>query len=622
MPMRDLALIIPCFNEQERIEAFLKASINFAPPVGWNLHWVLVDDGSSDNTYNMMVDACKKFPGIHMIRLNQNMGKGAAVRAGAQFAANRFHAVGFLDVDLSTPLDAIHSGLKKLEKGAELAIASRHAPGAVLKKSQGALRIFVGRCFSFFSSLFHRNSFTDTQCGLKLWSQRVNVDIASQLQTNRWSFDLELILRCERLNLEIQEFPVTWVNDERSKVSVYRDGLRMLYETIQHWWSWADKRLWLITLFFLGLGLAQAMRSSNDFAIYFTQAWSKIANSNFDIYEVNRPGQGGYYYSPFFALIGSFFVSLGLPALKLLYAVLNAAFLLAGWVLVKRLIRNSKLKLAFGVGILSLFFIANNILGQLLTGNVSLMVAFFSLLAIYTSTRARPVFAGFCWALAVNFKVYPIYLGLFFLWKRDYKVLFYGAIFSALTILAPALYWGWDLNFSLHAGQIEMLKAYGPQNDFGRLAYQSLAAMGFRAFEGLALNPDFGLRLGQGFALMLNLFVLSKLKYSSLEDSVWAGAFTFAFMALATPASWVHHSGFAYLPLFSLSIAHALQHQKTSLYYVLGLATLLYAFTTSGLIGKRLNDLLEAYSVPTIGLLLLMLAAYKAKTAAPKPVAA
>ncbi|HVJ65318.1 MAG TPA: glycosyltransferase family 87 protein [Bdellovibrionota bacterium] len=383
-------------------------------------------------------------------------------------------------------------------------------------------------------------------------------------------------------------------------------------------WRNADKRLVALTLVVLVVGFAQAMRSSNDFAIYFHEAWEKLASGNFEIYEVSRPTQGGYYYSPFFALVGSWFAPLGLSALKVLYALATALGFVVGWNYIKRLVRESGAAVGFGVGALSLLFATNNILGQMLTGNVSLLVVLLAYLGLYFSTRHRPAAAGFFWALAANIKVYPIYLGLYFLWKRDWRALAYGAVFALTLLLVPGLFWGMDRNIEIHSQWIQMLRAFGPQSDFGRLALQSFAAMGYRSFMALGWSATLGLKLMQLFTLGLNVFVLLKLRRNSPGDNVWAIAWCVTFMALATPASWVHHLGVAYVPLFTLVLAHAIGLRDRLAYALLALGTLLYAGTTDAIIGRTLNDVFEAHSVPTWGLAILVLGAYRVQSLAHK----
>jgi hypothetical protein len=89
-------------------------------------------------------------------------------------------------------------------------------------------RRFFGRCFNGLTRMVMGLPYADTQCGFKAF-RRPAAQIIFRLQRiERWGFDPEILFIARRLRFRVQEVPVTWGHDERSKLSYLRDGAKML----------------------------------------------------------------------------------------------------------------------------------------------------------------------------------------------------------------------------------------------------------------------------------------------------------------------------------------------------------------------------------------------------------
>lgn len=645
-----LSVIVPCFNEAERIPFFFESLHKWHQSLGTaafeSIEFVFVDDASKDETLELIQSGIDTFQlstqasvggglplSFKVLKQKRNQGKGAAVHAGDQSAS--FSRRCFLDADLSTPLEELAPALKSFEENKlDLLIGSRHVPGSRLEEPQGLFRILLGRCFSIFTSIFHSNAFSDTQCGFKFWNEEFSSRVLRKMKPSRWSFDMEWIIRAESLNLKIAEHPVLWRNDERSKVSPIRDGIQMLADVVKYRVFYGSRWTLGLSLMMFVLGLSMALNVSNDFLIYLRKAWEPMASGSLDLYEPLKKSQGGYYYSPLFALLGAPFAWLaewgGDSLAKLFYYLFYCVLSLCAFVLVKRVIRYSGWRISTftWAGILFLIFIMNNHFGQAISGNINAQVTAIVLLSFYLYFYRFRKLSAFFLLLAVNFKVYPVLLGLYFLLLKDWKYLAWGAVFGVLMLLAPAIAVGWEENFWLHQQQILSLTNYGPQNDFGRLAYQSFPAALVRLFRvinaewGWALNESWAMRIGQFGGLFIALVFAWRFRLDTQKKRTFYFFVLLAIMGLTTPASWVAHSGFVYAPLVILLMGVSLQGVSTAegatslqsrrqINTLLAAFIILYCFTTQGVLGRPLNDLLEFWSIPTLGLCFLLAAAWQ-----------
>jgi glycosyltransferase involved in cell wall biosynthesis len=191
-----LVIVIPAWNEMRRLDAtsitgFLRQHAQFTIQ--------FVDDGSTDGTSGILNALQAELPGqVGVLRLEQNSGKGEAVRRGLLQA---FHdgcrMAGYLDADLAAPLKSMLLLAETLEADATLqcAIGSRvKLLGWHIHRSER--RHYLGRVFATFASLTLGLPIYDTQCGAKLL--RCGDDMVALLGDpfmSRWLFDVELIAR-------------------------------------------------------------------------------------------------------------------------------------------------------------------------------------------------------------------------------------------------------------------------------------------------------------------------------------------------------------------------------------------------------------------------------------------
>ena len=222
------SIVIPAYNESARIPATLEAVVACVREHAWDAEIIVVNDGSTDATAQIVRDFAIKAPEIRLLENPGNHGKGYSVRNGV------LHALGdvvmFTDSDLSAPMEEAERLFSAIANGADIAIGSRWLESGRQTHRQPLYRRFFGRCFNAVCRMVMRLPFADTQCGFKAFT-RAAAQTVFQLQTiERWGFDPEILFIALKRGFRVVEVPVSWAHDERTRLSYLKDGLQMLEE--------------------------------------------------------------------------------------------------------------------------------------------------------------------------------------------------------------------------------------------------------------------------------------------------------------------------------------------------------------------------------------------------------
>ena len=249
-----LSLVIPAYNEELRLPQLLES---LRSHVGDTTEVIVVDDGSVDDTSAVAEDALSSVAGSRVIRLDQNRGKGAAVRAGVGEAEGR--VVAYMDADMATDL----SGLSALIGGlteADVSIGSRAHDRSVVRGAR-LDRTIMGRTFNGVARAVTGFDHLDTQCGFKAFRRPAAKLLFATSRINGFAFDVEILHLAHELGLRVVETPVDWAHVDGSKVQPWSDAVRMLSDTLR---VTAHRRSKLVLA---GLALTGAARSVVEQAV-------------------------------------------------------------------------------------------------------------------------------------------------------------------------------------------------------------------------------------------------------------------------------------------------------------------------------------------------------------------
>jgi dolichyl-phosphate beta-glucosyltransferase len=229
-----LSVIIPAYNEEQRIGNTLRAIHAYLQQQPYSAEIIVVDDGSHDGTASL-VRTFDTTPPICLLQNDRNRGKGFSVRQGFLHARGEYLL--FSDADLSTPIEEVETLLAALYESCDIAIGSRALPGSRVEVHQPWYRENMGRLFNLFVQALAVPGIHDTQCGFKCFGREAARAICQRMTTERFGFDVEMLYLARRLGYRVREVPVVWRNSPQSRVRVWRDSICMITELLRIRWN-------------------------------------------------------------------------------------------------------------------------------------------------------------------------------------------------------------------------------------------------------------------------------------------------------------------------------------------------------------------------------------------------
>jgi putative flippase GtrA len=223
-----LSVDVPAYKASPFIaETVDRLRAELGPLVDGDLEIVVVDDGSPDDTFV----AAQRTSANLVLRLDQNKGKGAAVRLGMRSANGR--TIAFTDADLAYEPALLFELTQQVEQGWDVVVGSRSHVETVTLVRARRLRALGSRAINLISFAVLLGAYRDTQCGLKAFRSDAAEEIFSRARIDRFAFDIEVFHLAERLRLSLKEVPVTLKNSAGSTVKVGLDSLRVLVDMVR-----------------------------------------------------------------------------------------------------------------------------------------------------------------------------------------------------------------------------------------------------------------------------------------------------------------------------------------------------------------------------------------------------
>jgi dolichyl-phosphate beta-glucosyltransferase len=233
--MATYSIIIPAYNEGARLGATLDRVLNYIAAQHWDAEVIVVNDGSRDQTPDLVRSYAQTHPTLRLLENPGNRGKGYSVRNGMLNATGEILL--FTDADLSAPIEEAPKLFAAIHSGADIAIGSRWLRPELQSRRQSLLRQFYGRIFNLALRLVLGLKFKDTQCGFKAFTRQAAQEIFPRQRIERWGFDPELLYLARKLGFKVKEVPVVWSNSEGTRISPLRDGIRMFGEVLKIRWD-------------------------------------------------------------------------------------------------------------------------------------------------------------------------------------------------------------------------------------------------------------------------------------------------------------------------------------------------------------------------------------------------
>ncbi len=232
-----LSVIIPAYNEAERIPATLIDIDRILSARKFTYEILVINDGAKDNTAEVVQKMIPAIKNLKLVDNKENRGKGGVVRQGMLLAQGEYRL--FTDADNSTSIDQFDLMIPYFSEGYGVVIGSRAVKGSRLEPAQPFYRQILGKASNLIIQATNLPGIWDTQCGFKAFTAEAAEKVFNVSRITGWGFDIEALALARALGYRIKEVPVHWINDPMShvKLSAY----------LKTFWEDATIRWWLST---------------------------------------------------------------------------------------------------------------------------------------------------------------------------------------------------------------------------------------------------------------------------------------------------------------------------------------------------------------------------------------
>ena len=227
-----LSIVIPAYNEEERIGDSLEQIKEYCARKKEPHEVIIADDGSRDGTASVVINHAKGWKQLKLMTL-EHRGKGHATKMGVMASSGQWILCS--DADMSTPVEQVEK-LMTEGKGFPIVIGSRSVSGASVTQPPPFHRKVMGRVFNWLVKALAVRGYQDTQCGFKLFERNAARDIFGRITLDGFAFDVEALYLAGKLGYPVVEVPVSWRNDERTKVKLLSDPPKMLLDVMKIRW--------------------------------------------------------------------------------------------------------------------------------------------------------------------------------------------------------------------------------------------------------------------------------------------------------------------------------------------------------------------------------------------------
>ncbi len=217
-------IVLPVFNEEQVIMENTKILLDFLKHnMKCKYGIIIANSGSKDKTLKKVKKLEKNNKYIKVINLKKR-GKGRAIKKA--WLKSKADILSFMDIDLSTNLKNFIDLIEHIKKGCDVVIGSRFLSQSVTKRS--IKRELISKSYNTIVRLFFNTKIKDLQCGFKAINKKIKKKILPKIKNDKWFFDTELLITCERKGYKIKEIPVNWIEDKKSKLklkNIFQDFL-------------------------------------------------------------------------------------------------------------------------------------------------------------------------------------------------------------------------------------------------------------------------------------------------------------------------------------------------------------------------------------------------------------
>ncbi len=224
-----LSIIIPAYNEEQRLPDSLAQVDRFIAAQSYPIEVIIVNNNSRDNTLKIAQDFAASHTYTRVLN-EPRQGKGVAVRTGMLNGSGEYLFI--CDADLSMPIEEVNKFLPPAIDRYDVAIASREVKGAQ-RIGEPQYRHLMGRVFNLIVRVLAIPHIQDTQCGFKVFQRNAARDVFALQTIDGWGFDVEVLFIALKRKYKLIEVPIPWYYKPQTKISPIRDSIEMVWEVLK-----------------------------------------------------------------------------------------------------------------------------------------------------------------------------------------------------------------------------------------------------------------------------------------------------------------------------------------------------------------------------------------------------
>ncbi len=224
----DVSIVIPVYRAADQLKYSLQQLEAFIRRTPLGIQVVLIDDGSGDETTELLLAFAAERDAVVCITHQKNLGKGRAVSDGV--AAATASIIVFTDIDIPYELSIVESMHKKFTDDPRISmlVGSRHHRDSVVERPYGVSRRISSWAFGRLARAVSHVHTTDVQCGIKAFRYDAARLLFSDLVVSRFAFDVELFIRAKNFNIKFEEMPVVFRHVAHSTIRILPTSTQMI----------------------------------------------------------------------------------------------------------------------------------------------------------------------------------------------------------------------------------------------------------------------------------------------------------------------------------------------------------------------------------------------------------
>jgi glycosyltransferase involved in cell wall biosynthesis len=226
-------VVLPVYNEEKSLRSSVQTLTSFLQNYDkyeWKI--IIADNNSRDRTGGIGRKLAEEYRHVEYLYIPRK-GRGIALRTAWGQSDSDF--VSYMDIDLSTGLEALVRAVDLLYEGEDIVVGNRLDKESKIERC--LKREIVSRSYNVIIKLSLGTHFNDTHCGFKTGRREVIQKLLPYIADNEWFFDTEILFYAEKLGYRIKEIPIVWKEDLDTKAKIFKDAfddLRGLYRLRCH----------------------------------------------------------------------------------------------------------------------------------------------------------------------------------------------------------------------------------------------------------------------------------------------------------------------------------------------------------------------------------------------------